>query len=865
MSILDTILRNEWGQAMHRSSGNFHLPIVFAILFGLAFSASASEIDESRSAYIAALVDAMRLGDQLGTLSAAARAAEDDLSAVRDLHDRALTAALVGPQANLLAAKEAVLETGKSTALEVVPQPGSEPLRISQLMEEAARLEDQRKEIRRAADDRLASAEDLQAKAEIALKAKDDALKAFDSSQTGMVSLKTNKQNLAELQTLATTAAGLRDPKLRDYVWERFSPSALINQVRTLFRLSVLELIEKDDFAQGRLAVSRYDRWNFNDVPRGEAWLLWDATSGAPFVLKLPNYDVFEQPTFLRVSVSGNTEVNVADLERIDMDNVDESLWSVSVGSAYDACLERLSEEDEGAATRQICQALFLEDARFDVTVLGVGDGRSEAYLLSGVQARAFAELYRSHLSQLHDLAIGEVPVVLLEDLQRVVTSDGNEAVQQVTTALNLLSVAKANLDKANSDLIQIQQAQSDTIAFNRAASAEDDTTEDAIALRLTAIQSELTALKAEGEREAAALKAEAERKAAAFVIRQAAAAYAVTQAEKAIETARLSVAQDWASRLAQAEKAAVAAREAIDKLQGDHNARSTTNSERKRFLDELARGKIERRVYFKLGDYVNEICLSIQNKSDHYVVLRRFDLLFRGQPFSQIALLDAISDGEYIFDTMKRFGGLHFENKYSEPVAGLKPNHFTEQCSYIEDPRTGELGRYFDNNGGFSETDWDVSLDVTLGTFNNTEKSIKRVPSDVIFADDLKAAGDAASVAYPQAASTSEILPHADGLTEAVAERAPEESNQTAALPSPDVPNSGSSADDKVIEFDRVMGLEVQAALNVAGFNVGQPDGLIGKRSQTAISDWQVMHGFSATGALTRGQAAELLGHPLP
>jgi peptidoglycan hydrolase-like protein with peptidoglycan-binding domain len=71
--------------------------------------------------------------------------------------------------------------------------------------------------------------------------------------------------------------------------------------------------------------------------------------------------------------------------------------------------------------------------------------------------------------------------------------------------------------------------------------------------------------------------------------------------------------------------------------------------------------------------------------------------------------------------------------------------------------------------------------------------------------------------------------------------------------------------ADDEVIAIDRVIGRELQAALNAAGFYVGEPYGIIGPRSIKAITDWQSEEGFVATGTLTRSQAALLLGYNLP
>lgn len=52
-----------------------------------------------------------------------------------------------------------------------------------------------------------------------------------------------------------------------------------------------------------------------------------------------------------------------------------------------------------------------------------------------------------------------------------------------------------------------------------------------------------------------------------------------------------------------------------------------------------------------------------------------------------------------------------------------------------------------------------------------------------------------------------------------------------------------------------------VQAALEAAGHPPGRIDGVIGRQSRAAIRAWQAARGYSATGALSVAQKAELLG----
>ena len=61
-------------------------------------------------------------------------------------------------------------------------------------------------------------------------------------------------------------------------------------------------------------------------------------------------------------------------------------------------------------------------------------------------------------------------------------------------------------------------------------------------------------------------------------------------------------------------------------------------------------------------------------------------------------------------------------------------------------------------------------------------------------------------------------------------------------------------AADDAAPEtFDKAAVRAVQAALNAAGYDCGQPDGLAGKKTAAAVSAYQRDHGMPETGEITR------------
>jgi peptidoglycan hydrolase-like protein with peptidoglycan-binding domain len=121
------------------------------------------------------------------------------------------------------------------------------------------------------------------------------------------------------------------------------------------------------------------------------------------------------------------------------------------------------------------------------------------------------------------------------------------------------------------------------------------------------------------------------------------------------------------------------------------------------------------------------------------------------------------------------------------------------------------------------------------------------------------------ASRSNQDAAAASDGSVTLEDPPDASAEGAPDADQPTIGEITPAAAAEAEAAADVVLDLDRELGREVQAALNAAGFAVGRPDGLIGTRSKKVIADWQATQGHAATGALTRSQASNLLGRSLP
>ncbi|MDP3862680.1 MAG: peptidoglycan-binding domain-containing protein [Phaeovulum sp.] len=72
---------------------------------------------------------------------------------------------------------------------------------------------------------------------------------------------------------------------------------------------------------------------------------------------------------------------------------------------------------------------------------------------------------------------------------------------------------------------------------------------------------------------------------------------------------------------------------------------------------------------------------------------------------------------------------------------------------------------------------------------------------------------------------------------------------------------NANRNATVAVSSAQREANREVQVALNHFGFNTGTPDGVLGQQSRRAISDYQIVLGYSPTGQLTDFERSHLVG----
>ncbi|ADZ70400.1 Caspase domain protein [Polymorphum gilvum SL003B-26A1] len=71
--------------------------------------------------------------------------------------------------------------------------------------------------------------------------------------------------------------------------------------------------------------------------------------------------------------------------------------------------------------------------------------------------------------------------------------------------------------------------------------------------------------------------------------------------------------------------------------------------------------------------------------------------------------------------------------------------------------------------------------------------------------------------------------------------------------------PDAGSEATEAALGWSKATRVEVQARLNLAGYNVGRPDGAFGQNTRSGIRAWQTANGLPATGWFNAAQHALL------
>lgn len=786
--------------------------ITFIFMLGPAIAA-ANEVASARATYISALVSEMHSQDELAAIEVRLTEARRKLSEVQSARKQALDAALAVPQATMRAATAAL-------ATSISPSP-----RIEAVKAEISQLERQQQLAAEAAEAREAVIERLKSQIQSTTERERDWISKLSGKQTALAEAELAEQEFASLKTFLSTAEGLQHDQVRDFVWKSAPPMELVNAARIAF---IEDLRAKAILEPGHDQLRWSDRsrraWNFENVPNGDAWLLWDNRTNSAPELPLLIDAIFEQLVFLKVTVSdiGDTVVDAADLPRIDLGDTDISLWPSNAGSEYDACLNQLLAQVDEGGIRQLCQTLFPDQARYDVTIQVESEYWRNAILMSGSRASKFAELYRLHLDDLRKLARGRLPTVLLSMIQEKFADHLGQLAQQVSTAKrevteaeDFLKYLNSQLDEQNKNIAKVKLDHDIAIA-DSASNLLD------IAEKLTELQDELTSLNVENQR-----------KMSDFVAREIKMKASIADAEEAIAAARASAEQEWASKLRQAEQAVLATEKDILNAKRDNigTQKRLTNSQ-KLYLARLAKFEVKYQVWFKdINGYFPKICLSVDNRSEYFALINFISLNFRGKIFEKMDDLDRFSNGDSIFRGIRNHS---FKNEYDERVRGIRPGSKIEDCSRINAPKKGELGRYFDSIGGFDQREWSVVLGPAFGTFEVTQKTINIQPHEKIFFTDLVATRLEATAAYRSGAKIDRAEV---GDTSTATEYA-----------------------EQVVNLDRESSREVQHALNLLGYAAGKADGLIGARSKKAIAEWQTDHSHPATGMLTHEQLEALL-----
>ncbi|GAA0781618.1 caspase [Roseibium denhamense] len=75
------------------------------------------------------------------------------------------------------------------------------------------------------------------------------------------------------------------------------------------------------------------------------------------------------------------------------------------------------------------------------------------------------------------------------------------------------------------------------------------------------------------------------------------------------------------------------------------------------------------------------------------------------------------------------------------------------------------------------------------------------------------------------------------------------------AGLPDPQAAVPGTPETEAALGWNRTARRQVQTRLNLAGHNVGRPDGAFGPKTRAGVTNWQLANGISATGYFTPAQ----------
>jgi peptidoglycan hydrolase-like protein with peptidoglycan-binding domain len=90
---------------------------------------------------------------------------------------------------------------------------------------------------------------------------------------------------------------------------------------------------------------------------------------------------------------------------------------------------------------------------------------------------------------------------------------------------------------------------------------------------------------------------------------------------------------------------------------------------------------------------------------------------------------------------------------------------------------------------------------------------------------------------------------------TTAASDAATSTSGAVASLPNPQNAVPGTEATEAALGWSRNSRVEVQTRLNLAGHDVGRPDGAFGPKTRSGVSAWQTANGIVPTGYFTAAQ----------
>lgn len=746
---------------------------ILALTFLCTFNATALHaqgIEEARNAYIDALITSFAAEAELHELRSDQSAADSTLNEIRSAIEAEEATAVANAVARLQADRDAadqrvaeamaLAEAARtdmtrarearesiSAAVEQIPQD------VQDIQAAITDGEAQIAEFDAAAASLAQEIEAIEARIANAQMAEQEKQQELADAQTMLGNMQADMDSLRYMAALATAPEGFDNVELAGWVRDNVPLLARLWVLRDSFAAEFEAILEEDDAIAA--PVQRGIMSVFG-LPNGPSYLVWDARNNRPFDPRETSAgDYFENLAFLRVVIDGDVLVRDQDLERVAPDDVSRrDAWPDPAQSDFESCRDAFGVSPT-TWINQFCQAMHPESALFGLQVWLQNDSTTEAsvIILSGERAYFLVQRHAAHVEALRRTLEGEIPDAILPVLQEdFVRMEGLQQ-EQLDNQSNLV----ARLDRELGELAAESADLTLSHAVAEARQVQDQ--RDTLAADLDAMRAELDALVANHAQRYAANLAEAEaaeitaqRALENALAAESAASEALAAIDATMETvatnARSGVARAWQDRLAAATGASESAKVAMNAAETRLVASSSALvAARDSYASSLAAAAIERRVYFDLR-FGSQICLQIRNISDHYVDVTVGDLRFREAvfPLDRISLLAGIAESPN--ESWTRFstsntgnGDLSFPNRYREDIAGLQPGQIFDVCLLIADPAEGDLGRYFDQLGGFETVGWDIDLTVRLGTFVDTDRAITFIPSATVFAEQIATA----------------------------------------------------------------------------------------------------------------------------